>query len=140
MENISLYVINKDISDELNSTRNKKHLKKLNDLVKSYNHDYPYYSLYKEKFLLPKLITQYYINSIFTEEKVRKGFIVTHGRDFTDGFSGIFIKNKNYTNRFVIEIKDGERGQLFCKTYDGLPTIERLIIDSFYYSLGKTNE
>lgn len=93
---------------------------------------FKFFEVYRKYFKLPRMIDLYYDSSIFTESKVRSAMILEHGKNFVDGFSGVKVKNNCYSNEYVVEVVDGENGQLFCKKHMCLPTKEQLIIDSAF--------
>lgn len=94
--------------------------------------EYPYYHLYKNEFLLPKMITKYYKG--IPKQQVDRALILEVGKSFPDGFSGVRIKARSYTSNYVIEFLDGERGTLFLKQYNHFPAYEELIMDSLLES------
>lgn len=100
-----------------------------------YNESTLYFDMYSNYILLPKMLKEYYKSNIFTESAINKALILEHGRNYSDGFSGIRIKKMSYTNDYIIEVMDGERGQLFCKTYRKLPELNQLIYDSIFYNV-----
>ncbi len=123
------------LDKHFNAKVNKKHIAKMENFKSRIAEDikFKYYEVYKRYFKLPKMIDKYYDSSIFTKERVQKAMILDNGRNFEDGFSGIKVKNNSYTNNYVVEVVDGERGQVFCKRYEGgLPTKEQIIIDSVF--------
>lgn len=125
----------KKLENAFNSRENKKFRNKIDswlDRLSDVN-KYKYFEVYKRNFKLPKILNMYYKSDVFTEQKVTKAMILEQGRNFEDGFSGVKVKNNCYTNDYVIEVVDGEKGQVFCKKYKGsLPTIEQILVDSVF--------
>lgn len=101
----------------------------------NYNKDTLYFDMYSNYILLPKMLKEYYKSNIFNVIAINKALILEHGRNYSDGFSGIRIKKMSYTNDYIIEVVDGERGQLFCKTYKRFPELNQLIYDSIFYNV-----
>lgn len=125
----------KRLENYLNSKENKKFKKRIDSWLDILDKDIreKYFEVYKRNFKLPKLLNDYYNPEILTESAVKRAMILQHGRNFEDGFSGVKVKNNCYTNDYVIEVVDGEKGQVFCKKYRGsLPTIEQILVDSVF--------
>lgn len=94
--------------------------------------EYPYFNLYVENFLIPRMLTRYYRD--ITKADVDKALILQKGRDFPDGFSGIQVKAVSYTSNYVVQVSDGERGILFVKKYNHFPTYDELLMDTLLES------
>lgn len=125
----------KKLENFFNNRENRKFKKRIDswlDRVKETDEN-KYFEIYKRYFKLPKMLNMYYGQDIFNESSVKKAMILEQGRYFEDGFSGVKVKNNCYTNDYVVEIVDGEKGQVFCKKYEGsLPTKEQILIDSVF--------
>lgn len=113
------------------------HLKDVKKLVERYkkhksNDRLYYYGMYLWIFKLPQMINKYYDTNIFTTKKINEQLIITNGNSFSDGFAGVKVKKMSYDDYYILEIVDGENGQLFCKTYKKLPTIKQLEYDTVF--------
>jgi N-acyl-D-aspartate/D-glutamate deacylase len=117
-------------------TANTKIMNKLINKYKECNREDSdsniYFNTYSSYMLLPELLKKCYDSKIFTPSKIDRALILEHGRNYPDGFSGIKVKRMSYTNDYIIEVVDGERAQLFIKTYRYLPTLDQLIYDSIF--------
>ncbi|RMD65684.1 hypothetical protein D6817_05600, partial [Candidatus Pacearchaeota archaeon] len=90
----------------------------------------PALEYFKSRTVPSEIVLRDWDEKEITPNRVSRAMILSVGRNFADGFSGLLIKKQPYSDVYLVNIKDGKRGGVFYKVYYGFPTKKQVLYDA----------